>query len=86
MTNSKHPAIEELDFKELALAILRKWYIFVIIGIFALLGAIYSILSTAPQYSTEGTIIIQPKDDALSVAMKQFSLASFLFNSLNCFL
>lgn len=81
MANSKHPAIEELDFKELALAILRKWYIFVIIGIFALLGAIYSILSTAPQYSTEGTIIIQPKDDALSVAMKQFSLASFLFNS-----
>lgn len=81
MANQKQPAIEELDFKELALTILRKWYIFVIIGIFALIGAIYSILSTAPQYSTEGTIIIQQKDDALSVAMKQFSLASFLFNS-----
>jgi capsular exopolysaccharide synthesis family protein len=81
MANQKHPAIEELDFKELALSILRKWYIFVIIGIFAFIGAIYSILSTAPLYSTEGTIIIQQKDDALSVAMKQFSLASFLFNS-----
>ena len=81
MTNRKQSTIEEIDLQELVIAILRKWYIFVITGILALSWALYSIRSTAPSYLTEGIIIIQEKDDALSVAMQQFSLASFLFNS-----
>ena len=80
MTTQK-PKIEEINIKDLVLTILKKWYIFVIIGICAISIAFYSILTTPPTYSTEGTIIMPSKNDALSAAMKQFSLASFLFNA-----
>jgi capsular exopolysaccharide synthesis family protein len=80
MTTQK-PKIEEINIKDLVLTIFKKWYIFVIIGICAISIAFYSILTTPPTYSTEGTIIMPSKNDALSAAMKQFSLASFLFNA-----
>ncbi len=86
MTNSKYntqnTAIEEIDIKELIIKILKKWYIFVIIGIFCLTFAIYKILSTPPQFSTTGTILVRSEGSHFGNSMlgDEFSMASELMN------
>ena len=71
--------IEEIDIKELIISILQKWYIFVIVGVISLIIAIYVILSSAPKYSTEGTILIRAQKDVMSMASSEFSMASDIF-------
>ncbi len=78
--NKQIPA-EEIDLKKVLIRILKKWYVFAIVGIIALTFAIYNIVSTSPKYLTEASIIIPTQDDALASTMKQFSLASHLLSS-----
>ena len=81
MTPNKQISIEEIDFKKVLIRILKKWYVFAIVGIIAISFAIYKILSSSPKYLTEASIIIPTQDDALASTMKQFSLASHLLSS-----
>ena len=81
MTPNKQISIEEIDFKKVLIRILKKWYIFAIVGIIAIAFSTYKILSTSPTYLTEASIIIPTQDDALASTMKQFSLASHLLSS-----
>ena len=53
--------IEEINLTESLLFILKKWYVFVILGILFITFAIYKILSTPPQFKTTGTILIRPE-------------------------
>ena len=81
MTPNKQISIEEIDFKKVLIRILKKWYVFAIVGIIAISFTIYKILSSSPKYLTEASIIIPTQDDALASTMKQFSLASHLLSS-----
>ena len=80
--NTQNTATEEIDIKELIIKILKKWYIFVIVGIFCLAFAIYKMFSTPPQYSTTGTVLIRSESGGFGGSMlgDEFSMASELMN------
>ena len=59
--NQSNAQIEEIDLKEIFFTLLKKWYIFVIIGVLCMSFAVYYIFSTPPQYRTVGTILVQSK-------------------------
>ena len=80
-TNQRNTTIEEIDIKELIIKILKKWYVFVIVGIFCIALAIYHIFSTPPTFTTNGVVLIR-SNNALDQSMlgDEFSMASDLMN------
>lgn len=58
-SNNKYNNTEEIDLIDLAITILKKWYIFVIFGFFCLSIAVYHVFSTPSEYRTTGTVLIR---------------------------
>ena len=77
MSNNKtNTTIEEIDLLELAIKILKKWYIFVIFGVLFVAIAIYHVFSTPSTYSTSGTVLIRSEKGIPSIMGIDASLAS----------
>jgi capsular exopolysaccharide synthesis family protein len=79
--NKQNQPIEEIDIKELIIKILKKWYVFVIVGILSLTFAIYHIFSTPPTFTTSGTVLIRSNNNLEpSILGDEFSMASDIMN------
>ena len=77
MSNNKtNTTIEEIDLLELAIKILKKWYIFVIFGVLFVAIAIYHVFSTPSTYLTSGTVLIRSEKGIPSIMGIDASLAS----------
>ena len=77
MSNNKtNTTIEEIDLFELAIKIIKKWYIFAIFGVIFIIIAIYHVFSTPSTYSTSGTVLIRSEKGIPSIMGIDASLAS----------
>ena len=77
MSNNKtNTSIEEIDLLELAIKILKKWYVFVIFGVIFVAIAIYHVFSTPSTYSTSGTVLIRSEKSISNIMGIDASLAS----------
>ncbi len=77
MSNNKpNNNIEEIDLLELAIKLLKKWYVFVIFGVLFVAFAIYYVFSTPSTYSTSGTILIRTEQRIPNIIGIDASLAS----------
>lgn len=70
--------IEEIDLIDLAIKILRKWYIFVILGILFVAIAIYYAFSTPSQYKTTGTVLIRAEQGMSALGIDASLASDFL--------
>ena len=74
--NNKTTAIEEIDLLELAVKLLKKWYVFVAFGVVFVAIAIYYVFSTPSTYSTSGTVLIRSEQGLPNIMGIDASLAS----------
>lgn len=70
--------IEEIDLIALALKILKKWYVFVILGVLFIAFAIYHVFSTPSQYKTTGTVLIRAEQGMSALGIDASLASDFL--------
>ena len=80
--NNSDNVEEEINIREIALRMWRKWYIFVIAVVLCLSVAVLYILRTPKQYSTQGTLLIRSETKGLGglASMTGMSITTDMFD------